>query len=415
MITAAVITIGDEILFGQITDTNSKEISEALSENGIRTVLKFSVGDEKKAIIQALSLVQGKTDIVIFTGGLGPTKDDITKKTLADFFGSELVMHPDALDHLKAFFARRNRELDEVNKGQALLPDNCTYIVNNYGTAPGMWFEEKDQVYISLPGVPGEMRNLLKEEILPRLISRFKPPVITHRWVRTIGIGESILSKQIESWEDALPAACRLAYLPEAGQVKLRLTVTGTDQKENEKIAEEQISLLNNLITPYIYAHVNEPVEKTIGHMLTLNGLTAGTAESCTGGAIAAALTSIAGSSAYFKGGIVAYSNELKKKVLQVNQATLDSHGAVSEETVKEMAIGARQLLNVDFAVSCSGIAGPAGGSLEKPVGTVWIACADKNGVVARKFIFGPDRIMNIRHTVVATLNLLRQRINGQA
>lgn len=414
-ITAAVITIGDEILIGQITDTNSKYLAEKLSENGIKTISKFSVGDNKEAISETLEFIAGKTDIVILTGGLGPTKDDITKKTLADFFNCTLTLHPEALDAVTLFFKKRNKELSDINREQAFLPSSCMYIPNLYGTAPAMWFEKNNQVFISLPGVPFEMKHIIEEEILRRLKSKFSAPAITHRIIRTVGIGESFLAEKIEAWEAALPENIKLAYLPEAGQVKLRLSMTGSDIDSNERIISEEVNKLKSIAGKFIFAYENISLEEALGNLLNRQGATLATAESCTGGAIAAAITSISGSSAYFKGSIVAYDNTIKENSLSVNPETLQKHGAVSEQVVLEMAENVRKKMNTTYALSCSGIAGPSGGTKEKPVGTVWIACAGPDGIIAKKFMFGWDRIINIRFTVVAALDILRQRMEEKA
>ena len=410
-INAAIITIGDEILYGHITDTNARFIAEALSNAGISVLKKITVGDNREDINAALEDVAGKTTLVIITGGLGPTKDDITKNTLAAYFHSEIRLHEEALQHLQVFFKRRNWELSATNKTQANLPTTCTYIPNNYGTAPAMWFEEKGQIWVSLPGVPFEMKKVFTEEIIPKLKGKLSCPVITHKIIRTVGIGESFLSDKIADWEQALPPEVKLAYLPETGQVKLRLSISGSSEERNLQILDKEIKELKNIAGTYIYSYENLSLEAAIGKLLSKEKAMLATAESCTGGTIASMITSVPGSSSYFKGSIVAYNNAIKKKLLQVKEATLKVYGAVSEETVSEMAKGVREVLEVDYSLATSGIAGPGGGSEQKPVGTIWIACATKKDIVTQKLALGTDRETNIKRTAVAALNLLRQRI----
>lgn len=411
MYTGAILTIGDEILNGQITDTNSTFIASQLNGCGYSIEQKISVGDNKKSILHGLNTLCGGYDFVIITGGLGPTKDDITKFTLAEYFNCELELFPDALKQVESFFKNRGKETTELNKKQAWLPSNCTYIRNQYGTAPAMWFEKENQVFISLPGVPVEMKKILVEEIQPRLIQKFKPGSITHRIIKTIGIGESYLADKIESWETNLPSTIKLAYLPEAGQVKLRLTAIGESKEKNEELIAGQLKELQRLAGKYIYAYNNVSLEETVGNILMDSGLSIATAESCTGGAVAAAITSVPGSSGYFHGSIIAYQNKIKSEVLKVNIDTLQNHGAVSEKTVIEMAEGVKRVLDTDIGLSCSGIAGPGGGTAEKPVGTVWIAVSDQQGTISKKLSLTGDRKINISLTVLAVLNLLRQRL----
>jgi len=411
MTTAAIVTIGDEILYGQITDTNSTFIAALLSDHGIRTCKKISVGDSHEVITNVLHELSGKVNIVIITGGLGPTKDDITKNSLAQFFNCELKLHNEALQQLKAFFAKRNKELTGLNELQAHLPTKAEYIPNKQGTAPGMWFENNNQIVVSLPGVPFEMKAIMSEEILPRIKQRFKTPAITHQIIKTIGIAESILAEKIAHWENQLPENLKLAYLPEPGLVKLRLTTSGPDTDSNKALIAKHISTLQPFIAEFIYAYGDISLAEVVGHLLTDQKLTLATAESCTGGAIAASITSVAGSSSYFQGSVVAYQNSIKKEILGVKEDTLRKFGAVSQETVEEMAIGVRKLMNTTYGLSCSGIAGPGGGTTEKPVGTVWIACSDKQGIIAQKLKLHRDRNMNIQLSVLAALNLLKQRI----
>lgn len=406
---ASIITIGDEILYGQITDTNSAWIAEQLTLIGIKVVWKVSVGDNKEQIQEALNGAAAKTDVVIITGGLGPTKDDITKATLCAFFGGELVLHKDALDHLNAFFQNRGKELSALNRYQAYLPESCRYLVNRFGTAPAMLFEKDEKLFFSLPGVPYEMKGIMQEEILPLLTDQGSS--LTHKIIRTIGIAESDLSDQLNEWEYALPEQIKLAYLPSIGEVKLRLTAIGKSLEENEVLIEREVEKVKTLISDYIYSFDNISLEETVGKLLRENKLRLATAESCSGGYLAHLITSVAGSSDYFSGSVIAYSNDIKKNLLSVNEETLTKFGAVSEQTVREMAEGARKLFGTDLAVSTSGIAGPGGGTAEKPVGTVWIALADSRGTIAKKLRLGEQRELNIKRSALAVLNMIRQRI----
>ena len=411
IVRAEIITIGDEILFGQITDTNTQWIGAELTGIGIRPVRKTSVGDNKQDILDAFTEASKRVDIVIVTGGLGPTKDDITKHTFCEYFGNELKMNEDALKLVTDFFAKRGRAMTELNIQQAALPDNATYIPNLWGTAPGMWFEKDNVVYVSLPGVPYEMKSLMEFEILPRLKAKFVLNIIKHKSVRTVGIGESFLAEKIENWEDALPEHIKLAYLPHFGQVKLRLTGTGTDEKLLDAQLQAQVDLLLPMIQENVFGYDTDELESVIGTLLIKNKATVGTAESCTGGFVAHRITSVSGSSQYFEGSVVSYGNTVKKNVLGVSEATLEAHGAVSEQTAIEMAVGARKLLNTTYAIATTGIAGPDGGTAEKPVGTVWIACATPTGTVTQLLKLSNIRNINIELTSTYALNLLRKTI----
>jgi len=412
IIRAEIITIGDEILFGQITDTNTQWIGAELTGIGIRPVSKTSVGDKKEDIISAFTEASQRVDVIIVTGGLGPTKDDITKHTFCEYFGSELKMNQDALALVTEFFSKRGRAMTELNIQQAALPDNCTYIPNLWGTAPGMWFEKDGVVYVSLPGVPYEMKSLMQFEILPRLQARFVLNIIQHKIVKTIGIGESFLAEKIAAWEDALPEHIKLAYLPHFGQVRLRLTGTGSDREMLDLQLREQVDLLIPQIAEHVYGYDTDELESIIGALLLKRGATVGTAESCTGGFLAHRLTSLPGSSAYFEGSVVSYSNFLKMKLLGVQEMTLNTYGAVSEETVREMAEGARRALNTTYAIATTGIAGPDGGTPEKPVGTVWIACATPTETVTQLLKLSNARNINIELTSTYALNLLRKTVS---
>ncbi|KAB7727924.1 competence/damage-inducible protein A [Rudanella paleaurantiibacter] len=419
MVRAEVITIGDEILFGQITDTNTQWISTELTNLGIRTVRKTSVGDGAPAILEALQEAHNRADLIIITGGLGPTKDDITKKTLCTYFGVGMVRNEVALELVTSFFVKRGREMTDLNRTQADLPANAEYIQNDWGTAPGMWFEHqvgnngRSVVYVSLPGVPFEMKSLMKNRILPKLQERFETPIIKHKMIRTVGIGESFLAERIEAWEDALPPHIRLAYLPHFGQVRLRLTATGsaTDTARLDRELAEQVDKVMPLIGEYVFGFDTDELETVVGRLLVERGLMFGTAESCTGGYIAAQITKTPGSSAYFQGSIVSYANAVKVGQLGVDPATLAEHGAVSEQTVRQMAEGARRALGADITLATSGIAGPDGGTPDKPVGTIWIACATPDRTVTRLLRLGQYRDQNIQLTTAYGLNMVREQL----
>ncbi len=411
MISAEVLTIGDEILFGQITDTNTQWISAELTKIGVRTVRKTSVGDSREAILEAFNEAAKRVKIVIVTGGLGPTKDDITKKTFCDFFDTTLEINESALALITSFFVERGRSMTDLNRQQAAVPKNCTYVENRWGTAPGMWFDVNGVVWVSLPGVPFEMKNLMTKRILPMLQAHFKTPVIYHRMIRTVGIGESFLAERIEKWEDSLPENIKLAYLPHFGQVRLRLTATGDSLESLKSQTEAEVEKVLPLIGDAVFGFDADELETVVGGLLVARKQTLATAESCTGGYVAHRITSVVGCSDYYKGSVVAYSYELKTSELGVLQATLDQFGAVSEQTVREMAEGARTRLKTDWAVATSGIAGPGGGTADKPVGTIWIACAGPTGTVARKLLLTKYREMNIQLTATYVLDLLRKQI----
>jgi nicotinamide-nucleotide amidase len=413
--TCYLLTIGDEILIGQITDTNSAWMSRELSLRGIQVVGKSSVGDTEAAILEGINHASELAEVVIMTGGLGPTKDDITKKTLARWVDSAMEIHEPTLERIKGYFERINRPLPHSMYDQATLPLKATIMTNKVGTAPGMWFEKDSKVFISLPGVPFEMEYLMNAEVMPRLIERFQPRPIVHRTLLTSREGESNIAKRIETFEDALPAHIKLAYLPGMGEVRLRLTGVwpGAIVPDAEaRLSDELMALqqqLEALIPDLVYGYEQDSLPIVVGRLLKERGYTLGTAESCTGGYIAHQLTAIAGSSAYYIGSVVSYSNELKMKLLGVQAATLEQHGAVSEATVREMCTGARERLGVDFALAVTGIAGPDGGTPEKPVGTVWVGIAAPNGIHVEKLSFARDRLKNIHLTHVYALSFLRK------
>lgn len=415
---AEVVTIGDEILYGQITDTNTQWMSTELDKIGIKTVRKSSVGDQEDKILQIFEEAENRADVVLLTGGLGPTKDDITKKTICKYFDDELVINEDALAFITDFFTKRGRPMTELNRLQATVPSKCTYLANKTGTAPGMWIEHngkanKTTIFVSMPGVPHEMKYLMTNEVIPRLQAFFETPIIYHKMIRTIGVGESFLAEKIENWEDNLPEHIKLAYLPSFGQVRLRLTAVGNDKDVLEKEVEAEIEKVLPLINSFVFGYDNDDLEVVIGKELKKNGLTVSAAESCTGGFISHLFTKVSGSSAYFMGSVVSYDNSIKTNVLGVKEETLQKHGAVSEETVIQMAEGVRKLMKTDFAIATSGIAGPDGGTPEKPVGTLWMACAMEGRTIARKVQMANQRETNINYGSVVALNLLRKMLNG--
>lgn len=409
MVRAEIITIGDEILYGQILDTNTQWISLELDKLGIKTIRKSSVGDQASEITQILQEASSRADIVFITGGLGPTKDDLTKKVLADFFNCGLAMHPEALQDVTEFFAKRGRELSDINRDQALLPTKAQFVPNKQGTAPCMWFEEKGVIWVSMPGVPFEMKAIMETEVLPRVIKHFKTPVIFHKVIKTVGIGESYLSDLIQEWELSLPAHIKLAYLPSLGIVKLRLTAFGDDLDSLSADVETELARVMPLISSFVFGYEKEELAEVVGHILRKTKTSLGVAESCTGGHLAHQFTQISGSSDYFTGGIVSYANQIKMEQLGVSASILSEFGAVSEPCIRAMAEGARKVLCTTYALATSGIAGPTGGTEEKPVGTVWIALAHPEGVITRKLQLAGTRMQNIHMTSLASINLLRR------
>ncbi len=405
-----IVTVGDEILIGQIIDTNSAWMGQQLNLIGARVVKKVAIGDVHSEIINAISEGLTNADIVLMTGGLGPTKDDITKKAIADFFGVQLQLHQPTYDQIKRFFEKLGRNIhEEALQTQCLMPTNATLLPNKMGTAPGMWFEKDGKVLVSMPGVPYEMEYLMEHEVLPRLKTHFPGKPIAHRTLLTVGEGESNIAKRIEAFEDSLPANIKLAYLPAMGQVRLRLTGTGDDESALQHQLDAKAKELEKLIPELVFGYGDVLLEQAIGEMLRVRQLTLGTAESCTGGYVAHRITSIPGSSDYFQGSVVSYSNELKMNLLHVNAETLDQYGAVSEQTVQEMVQGALDALNVDIAIAISGIAGPGGGTPEKPVGLIWLAIGNRQNIQTRKVQSGRDRLKNIQYAGTMALNLIRQ------
>jgi len=410
-VNAEIVTIGDEILYGQITDTNSQWMAEELSALGVKVIRTTSIADTSAEITAILNESLSRADIVLLTGGLGPTKDDVTKKTLCDYTADHLEINTRAEEHVRNIFESRGLPFTEMNRQQAAIPSRCEYLHNAAGTAPGMWFNFRDKVMVSMAGVPSEMKYLMIHEVLPRIRERFKTPSITHRYIKTTGIGESFLAEKIAQWEDSLPSHIKLAYLPSVAEVKLRLTAFGenTGTELEQKIAE-----VLPLIGEYVYATEDISLEEAVGKLLLAQNATLSSAESCTGGNIAHQITKIAGSSDYFLGTVVSYANSAKLDILKVKSETLSNFGAVSEPTVIEMAEGVQRLTGSTYAVSTSGIAGPGGGTPEKPVGTIWMAATNGRETVTRKLNLSKDRLTNITYTTKAALNLLRLQLTGK-
>lgn len=411
---ASIITIGDELLIGQTIDTNSAFIAQQLNSIGIRVGRRVAVGDQETAIRKALNDESTFADLIILTGGLGPTADDITKPLLCDYFGGKLRRDQETLEHIERLFNevyKRPGALLARNQKQADVPDNCTILHNPRGTAPGMLFQKENCIYISLPGVPQEMKDIFLGSVIPYLKKNLKTPFIIHRTLLTAGIGESMLAEKLVEFEASLDPSLKLAYLPQYGMVKLRVTATGTHEAALTKQIESTFDQLKELVYEHLVTDKDEKLEAVIGRLLNEKQATLSTAESCTGGMIASMLTALPGSSNYFKGSIVAYANETKENLLGVEPATLTAAGAVSEQAVREMAVGALQQVKTTYAIAVSGIMGPDGGSVQKPVGTVWIAVANERTVSTHCLQLGFDRLRNTQQTAISALNMLRQFI----
>jgi nicotinamide-nucleotide amidase len=411
-----IINIGDELLIGQVVNTNAAWMAEQLNLAGFVVNQVTMIRDDRVHILEALKSAQDRVPIVLISGGIGPTKDDITKHTLCAFFGTSLVFDPEAYKDIEDLFARRGYQVTELNRLQAELPANCRSIPNPNGTARGMWFEKENAqgtktIFISMPGVPFEMKAMMTDHVIPGLREIFHTPAIVHRTVLTQGIGESFLAAKIESWEESLPAYIKLAYLPQPGIVRLRLTGKGPAAEILRLEIEEKVRELQSLIGEHIFGYDDDSLETVVGKLLTERQMTIATAESCTGGYIAHLITSVPGSSAYFKGSLVPYSNEIKTGVAGILNETIRTFGAVSQPVVEEMAISVQTMFGVDYSIAISGIAGPQGGTPEKPVGTTWIAVASPGSVTSQKFLFGDSRERNIRRAALQALNILRKTI----
>jgi len=412
MTNISIITIGDELLIGQVIDTNSAWMSQELNKAGFWVSRRLSIGDDRSDILNALEEETIKADIILITGGLGPTADDITKPVLCEYFNTTLIINEEALENVKNIFINiLHRPLIERNLKQAEVPATCLVIQNKRGTAPGMIFEKNGKIYVSMPGVPHEMKGMMTESVIPFLLNRFGTNFISHRTLLTAGVGESTLADHIEGFETALPPEIKLAYLPNYGMVRLRLTAISNQDGILELQLDRLFSDLKSRVKEWIVTDEDISLQEVLGKLLTSRKQTLSTAESCTGGHVAQLITSIPGSSAYFRGSIIAYDNDIKKKILGVDSAILSSAGAVSEETVRAMVSGVIKIMATDFAIATSGIMGPGGGSKEKPVGTVWIAAGNANVILTQKLWFRFDRQRNTELTAVNVLNLLRRFI----
>ncbi|MCW3463861.1 CinA family nicotinamide mononucleotide deamidase-related protein [Chitinophaga nivalis] len=410
-ITTSIITIGDELLIGQTIDTNSAWIAQQLNAMGIWVHRRVAIGDIKKDILEALEREAAVSDIVLITGGLGPTADDITKPTLCEYFNTRLVQDEGALRNVLHIFESRGLPMLQRNVDQSMVPEACTVIQNRRGTAPGMWFEKEGKIYVSMPGVPHEMQGIMEDYVLPQLGTHFQTPAVLHQTLVTSGMGESFVAERLTAFEAGLPPYIKLAYLPSYSLLKLRLTAFGDDKVVTAAALSIQFQELKKLLADITVADQDISIGEVLGLLLKEKGKTVGTAESCTGGQISSWITAIPGSSAYFKGSAVTYANETKIKLLGVKPETLAAHGAVSEETVREMLAGALRLLETDYAIAVSGIMGPDGGTPEKPVGTVWMAVGDNNRTVTVKHRLRYDRDRNIQMTAVFAMNELRKLI----
>lgn len=410
---AAIITIGDEILIGQIVDTNSAFIAKSLDRIGVEIHEMISISDDKQHILDTFSKFQNKVDLVIITGGLGPTKDDITKKTFCDYFEDELIVDEKVLSHvtqlIEGFYKRK---ITQINKDQALVPSKCTVLHNQVGTAPGMWIKKEKTVFVSLPGVPFEMKYLVEQEIIPKVVREYNRPYILHKTILTYGQGESMVAERIEDWENNLPECIKLAYLPNVGSVKLRLSARGTDKVFLENAIQENVTSLTKIIGDVIVGFdEGETIETAVGHLLKQQQKTISTAESCTGGKIAAALTSVSGASKYFEGSVVSYATETKINVLGISEKLIKEHSVVSAEVAKQMAISIKNLMKTDYAIATTGNAGPTKGDSKAEIGTVFIAIATPNNIIVEEFNFGQPREKVIDRTVIKSLEMVREEI----
>jgi nicotinamide-nucleotide amidase len=408
---AEIITIGDELLIGQTVDTNSAWMGAELSRIGFDIYRITSVSDNKDEIIRILNEVTGRSDVVLITGGLGPTSDDITKPTLCEFFGTKLVTDARVLEMIGLMLQKRNFRMNENNRKQAEVPENCRVLYNASGTAPGMWFEKNRTIFVSMPGVPLEMKHIMTVHVLPDLHQRFSSQFILHKNIMTYGLPEARLAEVLSVFESELPESVKIAYLPSFGIIKLRLTGKGEDQNSITKEVADQVSKLYSQIPDLIYGEDEESMEMKVGSLLRERKATLSTAESCTGGSVARMITSVPGSSDYFKGSVIAYDNKVKTKLLNVPEEIISQNGAVSSRTVEAMARSAAELFGTTYSIATSGIAGPTGGTADKPVGTIWIAVAGPDGIFSEKFVFGNDRNINITRSSISALNLLRRQI----
>ncbi len=408
---AEIITIGDEILIGQIVDTNSQWIATELNKIGVSIYQISSIQDDREHILNALKEAENRADIVLITGGLGPTKDDITKKTIAEYFNdSEIVEYPNVIQHIKELFQKNNIPFTKVQEYQAQLPSKATLLVNDFGTAPGMWFYESDTVFVSMPGVPYEMKGLMIHEVIPRIQKQFKLPYIIHKTIMTYGMGESMISDKIANWESSLPNFIKLAYLPSYGRVRLRLSARGINRELLENTLEKELKIVRNLLSDIITGEDNGLlIEEYVGNLLRKQQKTIATAESITGGKIAATIVSISGASEYFKGSLVAYTSEIKQSLIGVSKETIEQFSVVSKEVTEEMAQKTCEKLQTDYAIAVTGNAGPTTDETDKSVGIVYIAIANQEEVICREYDFGQPREKVINRTVTKSLQMLQE------
>jgi nicotinamide-nucleotide amidase len=411
---AEIITIGDEILIGQIIDTNSAFLGKQLNSIGVEIIRITSIQDKKNTILKALAEAEDRADIIITTGGLGPTKDDLTKHTLCTYFNDELVLDQKTLEHIEDIFRKYiSHPILEANRSQAYLPSKCIALINPYGTAPGMWFEKGEKVFVSMPGVPFEMKSLVRNEVLPRLKDRYNRPFIFHKTVLTYGLGESAIADKIEDWENKLPDFIKLAYLPSLGRVRLRLTARGDNEDLLQKEIGSQVEKLHEYIGDIIKGYEDEnTIEENIAKLLTAKGLSLCTAESCTGGRLAAIFTEIPGASAYFKGSVVSYATSAKNDVLGIPKDIIEEFSVVSAEITKEMAVRAKRMFKTDMAIATTGNAGPTKGDSDAKIGTVFIALAMKDNVIVEKFSFGNHRERVTQKAVNKALEMIYDSLN---
>ncbi|MCF8367402.1 MAG: competence/damage-inducible protein A [Bacteroidales bacterium] len=408
---AEIISIGDELLVGQVVNTNASWMAQALNNAGIRVCQISSISDEQNHIFKALDEASQRAQLILITGGLGPTNDDITKHTLTQYFKTELVYKPEVFDSITELFKKFGRNTSRLSKEQAMVPASCIPIINNHGTAPGMWFEKEGKVFISMPGVPYEMKGMMLDYIIPKLKKEFHTQSVLHKTILTQGIPESILAQILKDWEDALPKGVKLAYLPKPGMVRLRLSVYGENNEQSQRLIANELSRVKELLADDIFGYDKDTLEQVVGQLLKAKGWSVSTAESCTGGSIAQMITSVAGSSDYYRGSIVAYANDVKQHILGVKEQSLIEFGAVSESVSQQMAEGARKVLKTDCAIATTGIAGPGGGTPEKPVGTTWIAVSTPIKTFAKKYQMGDQRERNIQRAALTALNMLRKEL----
>ncbi len=408
---STIITVGDEILIGQVTDTNAVWISQQLNKVGVKVEEMVTVSDDPEQISDTLDRYIGVHQLLIMTGGLGPTKDDITKQTLAKYFDSKMVTHPEVQAKITAYFKERGRTMIKSNSQQADVPEVCKVLMNHHGSAPGMWFEKDGTILISLPGVPYEMKGLMKDHVLPEMKQRVKVPYVVHKTIMTQGVPESHLAELLSDWESDLPACVKLAYLPKPGIVRLRLTVVDKCARESEQLLQVIVGKLLDIIPQYVFGYDDVGLEESLGVLLKEMGLSLSTAESCTGGNVARLITSVPGSSVYYTGSVIAYDNRIKTEVLKVNQGLIDLNGVVSREVVEQMALGVKTNFKTGTSIATSGIAGPDGGTKEKPVGTTWLCVTYGDNVYSKKYLFGGTRERIIDQATYTAMQLLRRLI----